>query len=99
MHKPNNEPPVGPESVRGISVRLTYREVEAIARRSRWTIRRMWKSGEFPPPIGSTFRADWIRQWQEGKTDWTLEGERLKKLQDDAARGRPRRRVRAEGGR
>jgi predicted DNA-binding transcriptional regulator AlpA len=88
-----------PETVRGISVRLTYREVEAITRRSRWTIRRMWKAGTFPPPIGSTFRADWVRQWQEGRSDWATEAERLKTPQDAGGRGRLRRKERARSAR
>jgi predicted DNA-binding transcriptional regulator AlpA len=94
-----NHAPARPETVRGIAVRLTYQEVEAITRRSRWTIRRMWKAGSFPPPIGSTFRADWVQQWQEGKTDWTSEAEQLRKPQDNGARVRLLRRARSAGGR
>ena len=95
MSQTNHAETAQPASVRGISVRLTYREVEAITRRSRWTVRRMWKAGSFPPPIGSTFRADWVRQWQEGKTDWTSEAEQLKTPQKAEGRGRPRRAGRA----
>jgi hypothetical protein len=99
MSQRNEAANARPEIVRGIFARLTYREVEAITRRSRWTVRRMWKAGLFPPPIGSTFRADWVRQWQEGKTDWTSELERLRRPQNGEERGRLRRRGRVGGGR
>lgn len=81
---------------------LTAAKTADLAGVSRWTLRREWQAGRFPPPTGidGRFREDWLLAWQEGKRDWSGELAALRRTEAAPLRpARPRRTGAARGAR
>jgi predicted DNA-binding transcriptional regulator AlpA len=68
-----------PETVKGISRHMSFDEALELTGWSRYTLYRKVKARRFPPrdPDTGGFRLDWLRQWQEGKREWTREADSL----------------------